>query len=151
MTRTILAEIELSQAAVPVGATFAEAAAALEATSAAMVAVLDAERRVVGLFGAEHALRGLLPGYLGDLRHTAFARDDADLLADRAEAVRAEPVERHCAKAVTVDAEASAIHAGEIFLHCGLPAVAVVARRAFVGVLDRGDLARALLRRAGGA
>ncbi|MBD0290636.1 MAG: CBS domain-containing protein [Thermoleophilia bacterium] len=150
MTR-ILREIQLSEAAVRVGASFAEAAAALESTAAAMVAILDEEDKVVGLFGAEHALRGLLPRYLGELRHTAFARDDADLLAGRAEAVRAEPVERHCAKAVTVDADASAIHVGEIFLHCGLPGVAVVEKGRFVGVLDRGDLARALLRRAGGA
>lgn len=143
MTR-VLDEIELDRAAVAAGATFGEAARVLRESGATMVAVVDDAERVVGLFGAEEALRGLLPGYLRDLHHTAFARDDARLLGERARTVRDEPVERHCAKPVTVESDSSGLHVGEVFLHCRLPAVAVVARGRFVGILDRGDFARAL-------
>lgn len=148
--RTILGDIPLADVSVDRGTSFVAAAECLVTTTSPMVAVLDEERRVTGLFGAEEALRGLLPRYLGELRHTAFAQDDEAIFARRAEAVRGEPVEKYAVKPVTVDVDSSAIHCGEIFLHCGLPAIAVVEDDRFIGILDRAEFARAMVRRAVG-
>ena len=144
----LLEEIELVDASVQVGAPFAEAVARLGESGAAMVAVVDAARRVVGLFGAAEALRGCLPHYVGHLHHTSFARDDTDLILERARAVRAEPVERHAVQPVTVERQAGGLHLGEVFLHSGLPAVAVVENRRFVGILNRTAFTCALVARA---
>ena len=144
-----LADIELVPAWVPQDAPFAEAVTELLERSVRMIAVLEGERRVVGLFGGEEFLRGLFPRYLGELHHTAFAGDDPVVLASHAEAVRAEPVARHMVKAVTVEVDSSPLHVAELFLHSRLLALPVVEGERFVGMLDRVEFARAMLRRSG--
>ena len=141
-----LPDIELVPASVARSATFLEAAEALTRHSVPTIAVVDDEEGVVGLFGGEDLLRGLFPGYLADLRHTAFASDDPGVLAERARAVSSQPVEKHMRKPVTVDADASAIHVAERFLHCDFGALAVVEEERFVGMLSRADFCRAVLR-----
>ena len=141
-----LPDIELVPASVARSATFLEAAEALTRHSVPTIAVVDDEDGVVGLFGGEDLLRGLFPGYLADLRHTAFAADDPGVLAERARAVSSQPVEKHMRKPVTVDADASAIHVAERFLHCDFGALAVVEEERFVGMLSRADFCRAVLR-----
>ena len=141
-----LPDIELVPASVARSATFLEAAEALTRHSVPTIAVVDDEDGVVGLFGGEDLLRGLFPGYLADLRHTAFASDDPGVLAERARAVSSQPVEKHMRKPVTVDADASAIHVAERFLHCDFGALAVVEEERFVGMLSRADFCRAVLR-----
>lgn len=144
----ILEQLPLVPASVPREATYGDAAKALASSGQTGIAIVDDAGKVLGLFGPEQALRGCLPGYLGELRHTAFASDDLDLLAERAAEVRDDPIERHMAKPVTVDRGTSAIHIGEVFLHCGLPAIAVVEDGRFVGMLDRAAFARAMIARA---
>ena len=145
----ILDDIELVDASVSRGATFGRAVEVLGSSGAAMVAVLDEERRVAGLFGAAEALRGCLPSYVGHLHHTSFSRDDVEIILERAREVQAEPVERYAVRPVSVDRGAGGLHIGELFLHSGLPAVAVVEDRRFAGILDRVAFARALVARAG--
>lgn len=140
-----LPDIELVPAAVPRAATFLEAAEALTGHSVPTIAVVGDRDRVVGLFGGEDLLRGLFPGYIADLRHTAFASDDPGILSERARAVSSQPVEKHMRKPVTVDADASAIHVAERFLHCDFGALAVVEEERFVGMLSRADFCRAVL------
>jgi CBS domain-containing protein len=142
-----LPEIDLVPASVPRSATFLEATEALTTHSVPTIAVLDDGERMVGLFDVEDLLRGLFPGYLAELRHTAFASDDPGLLAERARAVSSQPVEEHMRKPVTVDANASAIHVAERFLHCDFGALAVVEGKRFVGMLSRADFCRAVLRK----
>ena len=146
--KTILGDVNLSDVCVSRDTTFAEAAEALVMSPAAVIAVVDDRHRVVGLFGAEEALAGVLPGYLGDLRHTAFTKDDAALLAETAAGVRDEPVERYAVQPVSVSVDTSALHVGAVFLHTALPAIAVVENDRFVGVLDQAEFVRAMLRRA---
>jgi CBS domain-containing protein len=142
-----LSEIELVPASVRRTATFQEAAEALAAHSVATIAVLDEQDGVVGLFDGEDLLRGFFPGYLGELRHTAFATDDATVLAERARGVSADPVEKHMRKPVVVALDSSATHVAERFLHCDFGALAVVEGERFVGMLPRADFCRALLRK----
>ncbi|HYY75240.1 MAG TPA: CBS domain-containing protein [Gaiellaceae bacterium] len=141
-----LPDIKLVPASVPSAATFLEAAEALTKHSLPTIAVVGNQQRVVGLFGGEDLLRGLFPGYLAELRHTAFAADDPGVLAERARAVSSQPVEKYMRKPVTVDVEASAIHVAERFLHCDFAALAVVEDERFVGMLNRADFCRAVLR-----
>jgi CBS domain-containing protein len=149
---TILDAVPLVPASVEKDATYAAAAKELMDSGQTAIAVVDGGGAVVGLFGAEQALKGSLPRYLDELRHTAFARDDLRLLAEAAVRAQDEPIERHMGKPVTIEQESSALHIGEVFLHCGLPAIAVVDESGrFVGMLDRAAFARAMIRRASGA
>ena len=144
---TILGDIPLVDAAVGPDATFAEAAALLAEAGVPIIAVVDRDRRVLGLFGTEEVLRGFLPRYVAELRHTAFARDDLGLLAQRAREVHDEPVARHAVEPVTVERETSALHLGEVFLHSRLPALPVLEAGRFVGIVERAAFAAALARR----
>ncbi|MGH3020808.1 MAG: CBS domain-containing protein, partial [Gaiellaceae bacterium] len=112
-----LAQIELVPASVPQTATFLEAAEALVSHPVTTIAVLDGDERVVGLFGDSDLLGGFFPGYLAELRHTAFAGDADAILGERTRAAAAEPVEKHMRPPVTLDEDTGAIHAAERFLH----------------------------------
>lgn len=147
--RTLVGDLPLiPEAAVRSDARFREGAVLLAETNAAMIAVVDESERVVGFFGTEEVLRGLLSRYITELRHTAFAADDLSLLVERAHQVWEDSIERHMVKPVSVDRNASALHVGELFLHTRFPAVAVVENERFLGILERREFARGLTRRA---
>lgn len=151
MSRTLLSQLELLDVSVPKTASFAEAAETLLRSGLSAIAVLDERRRVVGFFTEDDLLKGLFPGYLGELQHTAFLRDDVAALAQRAREVAREPVARHMRKPVTVDQQDAGAHVAERFLHCEWGALAVVEHGRFVGMVRQVDFCRALLQRIGGA
>jgi CBS domain-containing protein len=140
-------ELELVDASVSVESTFLEAALRLTESGLPAIAVLDRERRVRGFFGEDEFLRGLFPRYLGELRHTAFTRDDIVALADHLENVAGQPVEQHLRKPIVVAADSSATHVAELLLHSDVTAVAVTRADRFAGMLTERDFCRALLRR----
>jgi CBS domain-containing protein len=146
----IVSDIELVPASVPRSATFLEAAEELVSHPVTAIAVLDEDDRVVGLFDDAELLGGLFPRYLAELRHTAFADDDAGLLAERARAVAGERVELHMQPPIVLDEAASATHAAERFLHCRHGALPVTRDGRFVGMLGRAELCRAVLVMAAG-
>jgi CBS domain-containing protein len=141
----IVSDIELVPASVPRSATFLEAAEMLVSHPVTTIAVLDEEKHVVGLFADSDLLGGLFPQYLAELRHTAFAADDAGLLDERAHAVARDPVEKHMHEPIVLDESSSATHAAERFLHCDLGALPVTQEGRFVGMLGRAELCRAVL------
>jgi CBS domain-containing protein len=130
-------------------ATFADAARALAASGIPAVAVLAGGSRVVGLFTETNLIAGLVPAYVRELRHTAFAEDDLEALARRGREAAGEPVARHLSRPIVLEIDTSATHAAERFLHDDCGAAAVVERGRFVGMLSRVELARLLLARAG--
>jgi len=134
-------------ASVPEWSTFLEAARTLAAHELAAIAVLDEANRVVGLFTQDDMLAGLFPGYLPELRHTAFLQEDLDALAARAGKAADEAVSKHMRKPMTLHVDASAAHVAERFLHCEWGALAVVERERFVGMLDQGEFCRTILAR----
>ncbi|MBD0337789.1 MAG: CBS domain-containing protein [Thermoleophilia bacterium] len=134
-------------ASVPEWATFLEAARTLAHHRLAAIAVLDEADRVVGLFTQDDMLAGLFPGYLTELRHTAFLQEGLDALAARAEIAGGHPVAKHMRSPLSVDVEASAAHVAERFLHCEWGAIAVVENERFVGMLDQGEFCRTILSR----
>ncbi|HXG75922.1 MAG TPA: CBS domain-containing protein [Gaiellaceae bacterium] len=140
-----LRDLDLVAAAVPRTATLAEAAAALFAASVPALAVLDDEGRVVGIFSEADLLRAVFPGYLHELRQTAFLPDDAAALAARARAVRDRPVGEFARPIEPLQAGESQMHAAERFLHSGEQALPVVEDGRFRGMLSVAALCHARL------
>ncbi len=141
-----LRETRLVQASILRGAPFLDAATAFFGTGISAIAVVDDEQRVVGLFTDDDLLRGLFPGYLDDLHHTAFVREEPRALAARLEAASGSPVDRYMRKPMTVDIDASTIHVAERFLHSPWGALAVVENQRFVGMVDEVDFVESLMR-----
>ncbi|HXF98839.1 MAG TPA: CBS domain-containing protein [Gaiellaceae bacterium] len=142
-----LRDLPLVDAAVPATATFAEAVGRLFAASVPALAVLDEEGSLVGVFSERDALRALFPEYLGELRHTAFLRDDPAALDRRAEAVRNVPVARFARALEPLEAEESETHAAERLLHSGEHALPVCEGRRFLGMLSIAALCHTRLER----
>ncbi len=145
----LLRETRMVQASIRRDANFLEAATALFGTGISAIAVVDEKEHVVGLFTDDDLLRGVFPGYLDDLHHTAFVREEQRALAARLEAAGGNPVERHMRKPMTVDIDASAMHVAERFLHSPWGVLPVVENERFVGMVDQVDFVESLLRRLG--
>jgi CBS domain-containing protein len=144
----VIRDLTLVPTSVGADATFEEAARLLRENRLASVAVVDAAGKVVGLFTDEELLLGISPRYLDDLRHTAFLETELPSLRERAAEVRHEPVRKHMRKPVTVQQDASPVHAAERFVHTDEAAIAVVdGSGRFCGMLERTELAHAMLRR----
>lgn len=140
--------LTLVRASVRDTADLADAAAALFAAQVPALAVLDEAERVVGIFSEADLLRAVFPGYLAEVRHTAFLPDDAPALAERARSASGRPV-RELARAVEpLDAGESQTHAAERFLHTGEQALPVVEQGRFLGMLSIAALCHARLDRA---
>jgi CBS domain-containing protein len=126
-------------------ATFGEAARRLLESGLSAIAVLGDDRRVEGLFTEDDFLAGLFPRYLVELRHTAFAPDEIEAVTRRAREVASESVADHMRAPIVIEADSSAIHAAEIFLHCEWGALAVVDDGRFLGMLSQAEFCRRLL------
>ena len=140
-----LREAALLPGAVRRTTSFRDAADALCDSRLSAIAVLDEDERVIGLFTDDDLVSGIFPRYLKELRHTAFAADRDELIAERVAKTATEPVERHMRSPVTLEVDTSATHAAERFLHVPWGALAVVERARFVGMLTEVELARSLL------
>ncbi len=146
---SVLREMRLVKASVPETATFLEAALALVTARVSAIAVIDAEERVVGVFTDDDLLEGMFPGYLRDLRHTAFLEEESGALAATLEKARTNSVRRHMREAMSVDIESSAAHVAGRFLHCPWGALTVVDDDRFVGMMEQVQFVEALLSRIG--
>jgi CBS domain-containing protein len=142
-----LRDLPLVDAWIPESSTIAEAVARLFEARVPAIAVLDGQRRVVGVVAETDLLRAVFPRYLGDLRHTAFLADDSELLDERAKAVRSEPTKTFARVVAALDANESETHAAERFLHTAEQALPVVDGERFVGMLSIAALCDARLGR----
>jgi CBS domain-containing protein len=144
-----LRDLPLVDAWVAESSTIAEAITRLFEAQVPAVAVLDDQRRVVGVVSETDLLRAVFPRYLGDLRHTAFLADDSELLDERAKTVRSEPTKMFARVVADLDANESETHAAERFLHTGEQALPVVDGERFLGMLSVAALCDARLGRRG--
>jgi len=142
-----LRDLPLVDATVPDSATFAEAVARLFEAQVPALAVVAADGRLVGVVSELDVLRAVFPGYLAELRHTAFLEDDPDALDARARAVRDRPVGELARKVEVLDGDESETHAAERFLHTGEQALPVVERGRLLGMLSIAALSHARLDR----
>jgi CBS domain-containing protein len=140
-------DVTLVDASVQATATFADAVEALSTTQSPALAVLDEAGRVVGVFSEGDLLRAVFPGYLTELRHTAFLTDDAASLDQLAKDARDRPVHEFARQTEVLSGKDSQIHAAELFLHTEEDALPVVEGDRFLGMLSVSALCRARLAR----
>lgn len=112
------------------------------------LAVLGSDERLIGVLSEVDVLRTVFPGYLAELRHTAFLEDDPTGLDERARAVRSRPVGELARQVEALDGGDSETHAAERFLHLGEQALPVVDGERFLGMLSIAALSHARLGRA---
>ena len=142
-----LRDLELTDASVPESAELAEAVAELFAARVPAIAVLDAERRVLGILSERDILRAVFPGYLAEIRHSAFLPDDAAGLEELAARARDRSVRDFVHTSELLDASDSQIHAAERLMHSGDDALPVVENGRFIGMLSVAGLCHARLDR----
>ena len=116
-------------------ATFEDALKLLHDSGLPAIAVLSEDGGVVGLFGAKEVLRGLFPGYLDELKHSAFIADDLPGLQQHLIEVSTEPVTEFMAEPLVVDTDTSAIHIAEQLVHSDIRAIALTENGQFIGML----------------
>lgn len=102
--------------------------------------VVDENGQLAGIFGEREFIEALFPGYLGQLRHTAFVPRSLDDMLERRKTCREEPVGKHMNRErIHVSAGGSDIQIAELFLHHRVLIVPVVAGRHVSGLITRSD------------
>jgi CBS domain-containing protein len=142
-----LRDLSLTDASVPETATLAEAVAALFEARVPAIAVVGDSGRVLGVLSERDVLRAVFPGYLAEIRHSAFLRDDASALDELAARARDRPVRDFVRKSEVLHADDSQIHAAERLMHSGDDALPVVDSVRFIGMLSVAALCHARLDR----
>jgi len=145
-----LRDLPLVDASIFETATFAEAVARLFDAQVPALAVLTADKRLLGVLSEVDVLRSAFPSYLAELHHTAFLEDDPTALDERARVVRDRPVRDFTRRVEVLDGDDGETHAAERFLHTGEQALPVVENGRFLGMLSISALCHARLGRAGG-
>jgi CBS domain-containing protein len=131
-----LRDLALTDASVRHTATLAEAVAALFDARVPAIAVVDDSSRVLGILSERDVLRAVFPGYLAEIRHSAFIPDDVSGLDELAARARDRPVGDFVRKAEVLDADDSQVHAAERLMHSGDDALPVVDGARFIGMLS---------------
>jgi CBS domain-containing protein len=112
------------------------------------LAVVDAGGCFSGIFGEREFMAALFPGYLAQLRQTAFLPRSLDAALEQREACREEPISRYMTTDhVEVGPDFSDTQIAEIFLHHRVLVVPVVAGGRVDGLLTRRDFFRAVAER----
>ena len=100
--------------------------------------VIDDRGQLVGIFGEREFIEAVFPGYLGQLRHTAFVPRSLDAVLEKRQACRTEPVSRHMNREhIRVGPESSDTQIAEIFLHHRVLIIPVVDGGTVTGVVTR--------------
>lgn len=145
VTSTILERPPLLHAGEEVGA----AVQRVVESGLAALPVVDADERLVGIFGEREFIGAIFPGYLKELRYAGFVRKELDAALEKRAAARHEPVERYAnTEHVDVAEDHSDVEVAETFLHHRVLLLPVIdAERRVVGVITRAAFFRALAER----
>jgi CBS domain-containing protein len=100
--------------------------------------VVDGEEHLVGIFGEREFIEAVFPGYLNQLRHTAFVPRSLDDVLEKRQACRLEPVGKHMNRErLRVGPEGSDTQIAEIFLHHRVLIIPVVDGQKVTGLITR--------------
>ena len=114
------------------------AVGAVLASGMPALAVVDAGECFCGIFGEREFMTALFPGYLGQLRQTAFLPRSLDAALEKRDACRGEPISRFMTTDhVEVGPDFSDTQVAEIFLHHRVLVVPVVRDGRVEGLLTR--------------
>ena len=112
------------------------------------LAVIDKRDRFAGIFGEREFMSALFPGYVSQLRHTAFLTRSLDEALQKRETCRTEPIAKYLTTDhVEVSPGFSDVQVAEIFLHHRVLVVPVIAGGRVEGLLTRRDFFRGLAER----
>jgi CBS domain-containing protein len=140
-----LRDLDLTDASVPESATLAEAVAELFEARVPAVAILGESRRVLGILSERDVLGAVFPGYLAEIRHSAFLHDDAAALEALAARARGRSVREFVRTSEILDGSDSQIHAAERLMHSGDDALPVTDQGRFIGMISVAGLCHARL------
>ncbi len=100
--------------------------------------VIDDRERLVGIFGEREFIEAVFPGYLGQLRHTAFVPRSLDDVLEKRQSCRLEPVGKYMNREhLLVGPTSSDTQIAEIFLHHRVLIIPVVADHRVTGLITR--------------
>ena len=107
--------------------------------------VVDANGRLVGIFGEREFMAALFPGYLKELKYAGFVPGTLDDAIEKRAGCRKEPVGEHMnTEHIDVGPDFSDAQLAETFLHHRVLIVPVVDERQIRGVVTRADFFRRL-------
>jgi CBS domain-containing protein len=110
--------------------------------------VVDAEGRLIGIFGEREFISALFPGYVGELSSAAFVRRAIDDALERRAGCLDQEVSQHVNREhVDVGPDHSDVQLAEIFLHHRVLIVPVADARRVLGIVARSDFFAALVAR----
>lgn len=128
--------------------TVAEAVDRLVASQLPALPVVDQSDLYKGIFGEREFMGALFPGYLGQLRSTAFLSRSLDEALERRDACRHEPVGSYMnTEHIEVNTDFSDTQVAEIFLHHRVLVIPVVADGHVEGVITRHEFFRTMAER----
>jgi CBS domain-containing protein len=107
--------------------------------------VVDADERLVGIFGEREFMGALFPGYLKELKYAGFVPATLDDAIEKRAAGRHEPVAEYMnTEHIDVGTDFSDAQLAETFLHHRVLIIPVVEVRRVQGVITRADFFRRL-------
>jgi CBS domain-containing protein len=109
--------------------------------------VVDANAKLVGIFGEREFIAALFPGYVGDLSYAGFVPGSLEELIEKRLECRLERVDKHMnSEHVEAPLDFSDVQLAETFLHHRVLIVPVTDRGAVLGVVTRSDFFKAAAR-----
>ena len=93
--RTIGDLVHRDAPVIPESSTIQAAVPVLLSSKLPAVPVVDDEQHFSGIFGEREFITALFPGYVGSLRHAGFVPKSIDVVLERRQSCRTEPVSRH--------------------------------------------------------
>jgi len=138
-------EVPLLRADEPVG----EGVQRILDSGFAALPVVDADDRLVGIFGEREFIGAIFPGYLKELSYAGFVPKSLDRVLEKRAACRFEAVSKWMnAEHVDVSEDFSDAQVAETFLHHRVLLLPVIdGEKRVVGVITRGAFFRALVER----
>ena len=107
--------------------------------------VVDADGKLVGIFGEREFMAALFPGYLKELRYAGFVPSTLDDALEKRAACRSQPVGDHMhTEHIDVNSDFSDAQIAETFLHHRVLILPVLEDSRVIGVIDRRDFFAAL-------
>ena len=127
----------------------AEAATAVVDSGLPALPVVDADERLVGIFGEREFIGALFPGWLGEIKSAAFVPDTIDDAIERRLECRQDPVEKYTnTEHVAAGPNHSDVQLAETFLHHRVLLIPVVdSDERVTGVVTRSGFFAALVQR----
>lgn len=110
--------------------------------------VVDADGKLLGIFGEREFIAALFPKYLGQLKSAAFVRHSLDEALEKRAPCRDEPIAEHMnTEHVEAPDDVSDVQLAETFLHHRVLIVPVVRNGEPIGIVRRSAFFRALAQR----